>query len=52
MFVDKYKIKINPRRLLPDVRERLTGLAKRIIEIDISEFTKLDGGLTCLSLRF
>lgn len=36
----------------PAVRQRLTVLAKRIIEIDISEFTKLDGGLTCLSLRF
>eukprot|EP00668_Euglena_longa_P029226 GGOE01036570.1.p2 GENE.GGOE01036570.1~~GGOE01036570.1.p2 ORF type:complete len:282 (+),score=78.54 GGOE01036570.1:73-918(+) len=29
-----------------------TGLFDRIVEVDISEFDKVDGGLTCLSLRF
>ena len=36
----------------PRVRAQLEPLAERVIEIDISEYTKLDGGLTCLSLRF
>lgn len=36
----------------PRVRALLEPLAERVIEIDISEYTKLDGGLTCLSLRF
>jgi dimethylargininase len=36
----------------PDTRQKLKTLGKPIIELDISEFRKMDGGLTCLSLRF
>lgn len=36
----------------PQVLEQLSILGSQIIEVDISEFAKLDGGLTCLSLRF
>lgn len=36
----------------PGVSEQLASLGQDIIEVDISEFAKLDGGLTCLSLRF
>jgi dimethylargininase len=36
----------------PDTRQKLQALGKPIIEIDTSEFRKMDGGLTCLSLRF
>ena len=36
----------------PDTRHKLQALGKPIIELDTSEFRKMDGGLTCLSLRF
>ena len=36
----------------PDTRQKLQALGKPIIELDTSEFKKMDGGLTCLSLRF
>ena len=36
----------------PDTRNKLQALGKPIIELDTSEFRKMDGGLTCLSLRF
>lgn len=36
----------------PQTRTRLEAVAATLIEIDISEFAKIDGGLTCLSLRF
>lgn len=36
----------------PDTRRKLQALNKPIIELDTSEFRKMDGGLTCLSLRF
>lgn len=36
----------------PDTRTKLQPLNKPIIELDTSEFRKMDGGLTCLSLRF
>ncbi len=36
----------------PDTRQKLQALAMPIIELDVSEFRKMDGGLTCLSLRF
>ena len=36
----------------PDTREKLRALGKPIIELDTGEFRKMDGGLTCLSLRF
>jgi dimethylargininase len=36
----------------PKTKELLGQVGSEIIEIDISEFAKIDGGLTCLSLRF
>ena len=36
----------------PETYKLLSSQGVQIIEIDISEFAKLDGGLTCLSLRF
>ena len=36
----------------PETRDKLKPYATDIIEVDISEFAKIDGGLTCLSLRF
>ena len=47
---------VNDRLIMPagfpDTRRRLQALDKPIIELDTSEFRKMDGGLTCLSLRF
>ena len=49
-------IRINGKILMPagfpQVREKLITAGEQIVEIDISEYAKLDGGLTCLSLRF
>jgi dimethylargininase len=49
-------IAINGRVLMPagfpQVRQQLSAQGLQIHEVDISEFAKLDGGLTCLSLRF
>lgn len=49
-------IRINDSILMPAgfpaVRQQLATCDVQIIEIDISEYAKLDGGLTCLSLRF
>lgn len=36
----------------PQTRQLLDRTGCGIIEVDISEFAKIDGGLTCLSLRF
>jgi dimethylargininase len=36
----------------PDTRKKLEVLGIRIIELDTSEVRKMDGGLTCMSLRF
>jgi dimethylargininase len=36
----------------PRTRESLEGLGLPVFELALSEFEKLDGGLTCLSLRF
>ena len=36
----------------PTVREKISLMGKTIIELEISETIKMDGGLTCLSLRF
>ena len=36
----------------PDTRSKLQSLGIPVIELDTSEFRKMDGGLTCLSLRF
>ena len=36
----------------PEIRKRLSAAERQVIEVDISEFAKIDGGLSCLSLRF
>jgi dimethylargininase len=36
----------------PHTRAKLARLGRRIIELDVSEAHKMDGGLTCMSLRF
>jgi dimethylargininase len=36
----------------PSVRKKLSALGLPIIELDVSEVRKMDGGLTCMSLRF
>jgi len=39
-------------RGFPQTRRKIEMAGYPIIEIDVSEFQKLDGGLSCLSLRF
>ena len=36
----------------PKTLEKITSLGKPVVVLDVSEYRKLDGGLTCLSLRF
>jgi len=36
----------------PRSSEKVRALGYSVIELDVSEFAKLDGGLSCLSLRF
>jgi len=36
----------------PKAHARLSQLGMSIIELDVSEAQKMDGGLTCMSLRF
>lgn len=36
----------------PKTKEQISELGFPIIELDVSEFQKIDGGLSCLSLRF
>jgi len=36
----------------PDTRKKLEALGSKIIELDTSEVRKMDGGLTCMSIRF
>ncbi len=36
----------------PDTLDKIKGLGYKTIEVDVSEYRKLDGGLSCLSLRF
>ncbi len=36
----------------PKTKQRLSATEATIVEVDISEYAKIDGGLTCLSLRF
>jgi len=47
---------INNRVLIPKgypkARRTIENAAYPVIELDVSEFRKLDGGLSCLSLRF
>ena len=49
-------VSVNDRVLIPKgypkARETIAGAGYSIIEVDVSEFQKLDGGLSCLSLRF
>ena len=39
-------------RGFPDTKTKLKSLGLPIIELDVSEMQKMDGGLTCLSIRF
>ncbi len=47
---------VNHSLLMPrgfaKTRAKLTSLGMPIIELDVSEVCKMDGGLTCMSLRF
>jgi dimethylargininase len=49
-------VRVNDRVLIakgfPDTRRALERLGYDLIELDMSEFQKMDGGLSCLSLRF
>lgn len=36
----------------PELKERIERLGKKVITIEITEFQKMDGGLSCLSIRF
>jgi dimethylargininase len=36
----------------PKTKKKIVELGYNIIELDMSEFRKMDGGLTCLSLLF
>jgi len=36
----------------PGIVEKITSVGYPVIEVEVSEFRKLDGGLSCLSLRF
>jgi dimethylargininase len=47
---------INDYLIMPkgfgDTRKKLEALSLEVIELDVSEARKMDGGLTCMSLRF
>lgn len=47
---------VNDRILIasgyPKLEGTLRGLGRRVMPLDMSEFRKMDGGLSCLSLRF
>lgn len=49
-------IRVNDYVIIPEgfekTKETVTKAGYKIIECDMSEFQKLDGGLSCLSLRF
>jgi len=36
----------------PKAKEKIINAGYSVLEVDVSEFRKLDGGLSCLSLRF
>lgn len=36
----------------PKTKAAIEGAGYKVLEVDVSEFRKLDGGLSCLSLRF
>jgi dimethylargininase len=48
-------VTVNGRLLFPagypKTRDKLAGTDLEIVELDMSEFRKMDGGLSCLSLR-
>jgi len=39
-------------RGFPKTRSDIESAGYKVLEVDVSEFQKLDGGLSCLSLRF
>ena len=47
---------VNGRVIMPSghgsTRDRIAALGYEVIEVDMSEFQKIDGGVSCLSLRF
>ena len=49
-------VRVNDRLLLPAgydrLSARLSALGYNVLELEMSEFRKMDGGLSCLSLRF
>jgi dimethylargininase len=49
-------VRVNDRVLVPagfpGVQRALEDLGSKLIPLDMSEFRKMDGGLSCLSLRF
>ncbi len=49
-------VRVNDRILFPAgfprLAARLRGLGYTLIELDMTEFQKMDGGLSCLSLRY
>lgn len=49
-------IRVNDRVLVPagfaDTRTEIAGRGYDLLEVEMSEFQKMDGGLSCLSLRF
>ncbi len=49
-------VRVNDRVLLalgfPKMRQTLEKLDYDVLTLDMSEFQKMDGGLSCLSLRF
>lgn len=49
-------LRVNDRVLVPDGCPSVAGLLRRrglqLVELAMSEFRKMDGGLTCLSVRF
>lgn len=36
----------------PDTRDKLAGIDPGLMELDVGEVRKMDGGLTCMSIRF
>jgi dimethylargininase len=49
-------VRINDHVLLasgyPKIEAALSGIGMNVVALDMSEFRKMDGGLSCLSLRF
>jgi dimethylargininase len=36
----------------PITKQKVSATGYNVLEVDVSEFKKLDGGLSCLSLRY